>query len=200
MGQGGTSETTTASPARDERRGPLPVAGVGASAGGLAATSDLLRHLGPRPGIATVIVHHLDPAHESSLVEIFSRITALPVHTVSDGMRVEPDHVYVVPPNAGLAIANGTLGLRPRIEGSGPHHPIDRFFESLAVDRTVHALGVVVWPMVEHEADDALATAAARWAGSSEGSRKSRGTSGARGLLPGPGWVTSWSSCRTAAQ
>jgi two-component system CheB/CheR fusion protein len=91
-----------------------------------------------------VVVHHLDPSHESSLVDIFSRVTPLPVAAVSDGTRVESNHVYVVPPNAGLGIARGRLHLTPRLETGGLHLPIDRFLESLAHDRTDHAIGVVL--------------------------------------------------------
>lgn len=123
---------------------PFPIAGVGASAGGLAATSVLLQHLGPRPDVAVVVVHHLDPSHASSLVDIFSRITPLRVAVASEGMQVEPNHVYVVPPNAGLGITEGKLNLTPRLETGGLHLPIDRFFGSLARDRTVNALGVVL--------------------------------------------------------
>src|SRR5436190_22079994 len=77
----------------------FPIVGVGASAGGLAATTELLRQLGTQPGLGVVIVHHLDPAHDSSLVEILARSTPLPDHAISDGMRVESNHVYVIPPN-----------------------------------------------------------------------------------------------------
>src|SRR5450432_3288090 len=134
----------TASASGEKTPARFPVAGVGASAGGLAATTELLRHLGPRPDIGVVIVHHLDPSHESSLVDIFSRVTTLPVETVSDRMRVKPNHVYVVPPNTGVGIIDGRLSLTPRIETGGLHLPIDRFLESLAHDRTVQALGIVL--------------------------------------------------------
>ena len=97
------------------------IVGVGASAGGLAATTELLRNLGPEPGVAIVIVHHLDPTHESSLVEIFSRTTPLAVRSVSDGMIVAPNEVYVVPPNAGLLLLGGALKLTPRVETGGLH-------------------------------------------------------------------------------
>lgn len=90
----------------------FPIAGVGASAGGLAATTELLRHLGSRPGAGIVVVHHLDPTHESHHVDILSRVTSLPVEAAHDGRRVEPNHVYVVPPNARLAIEGGALRLK----------------------------------------------------------------------------------------
>jgi two-component system CheB/CheR fusion protein len=141
--EGKAAETTTTEP--DNRgRSLFPIVGVGASAGGLAATAELLRHLGATPGVAVVVVHHLDPTHESSLVEIFSRATPLPVHGASDDMPVEPNHVYVVPPNADLLLVDGLLKVTPRLVTNGRHLPIDRFFESLATDRTVYAVGVVL--------------------------------------------------------
>jgi two-component system CheB/CheR fusion protein len=113
----------------------FPIVAVGASAGGLAPTGELLHELGVEPGIALVIIHHLDPTHASGLIDILSRATALPVVAASDGARVEPNHVYVIPPNAGLLISQGVLKLVPRSEAGGLHLPINRFFESLALDR-----------------------------------------------------------------
>ncbi len=118
--------------------------GIGASAGGLAGTTELVRHLGASSGVGVVIVHHLDPTHESGLVEIFARATPMPVSTVVDGGRVEPNHVYVVPPNAGVVLHGGRLNLTPRIEEGGLHLPIDRFFESLADDRKTYSVGVLL--------------------------------------------------------
>ena len=123
---------------------PFPIAAIGASAGGLSPTCELLRELGARPGVAVVVVHHLDPTHESGLVDILSRASAMPVTATADGARVEPDHVYVVPPNAGLLIERGILKVVPRVEERGLHLPIDRFFESLAVDRDGLAVGIVL--------------------------------------------------------
>lgn len=122
----------------------FPIVGLGASAGGLVATTEVLRHLGPAPGIAVVVVHHLDPAHESGLVEICSRATALPVCEATDGMLVERDHVYVLPPNAGILIRSGRLILTPRVESGGLHLPIDHFFESLAADQAERAIAVLL--------------------------------------------------------
>jgi two-component system CheB/CheR fusion protein len=117
---------------------------IGASAGGLAPTVELLRDLGPRPGVALVIIHHLDPTHESGLVEILGRATSMPVAAATDGVAIEVDHVYCVPPNAGLLVRRGVLQIVPRVEIGGLHLPIDRFFESLAVDRDGLAVGVVL--------------------------------------------------------
>ena len=124
--------------------GSFPIAAVGASAGGLEPTAELLRGLGAEPHVATVIIHHLDPTHESGLVDILSRATTMPVVAAAEGARVEPNRVYVLPPNAGLLIRRGVLKLVPRSEEGGLHLPIDRFFESLALDRDGTAVGVVL--------------------------------------------------------
>jgi two-component system CheB/CheR fusion protein len=120
------------------------IAGVGASAGGLAPTVELLRELGTEPGIGIAVVHHLDPTRESGLVEILSRATAMSVAAASDGVAVMPNHVYVIPPNAGLLINRGILEVVPRVEEAGLHLPIDQFFESLALDQGELAAGVVL--------------------------------------------------------
>src|SRR6188768_2376435 len=122
----------------------FPVVGLGASAGGLAASSELLRRLGREPGVAVIVVHHLDPRHESSLVDIFARLTDMRVETARDGLKVQANHVYVVPPNAGLLLKGGALMLTQRLEQGGVHLPIDQFFESLAEDCGPAALGVLL--------------------------------------------------------
>ncbi len=121
-----------------------PIVGIGASAGGLSATVELLHHLGPTPNVALVVVHHLDPTHESNLVEILARATSMPVTQAAEGVRVEANHVYVVPPNATLRLERGALKLSPRVEAAGLHLPIDRFFESLAAERGPGAAGVLL--------------------------------------------------------
>jgi two-component system CheB/CheR fusion protein len=121
---------------------PFPIVAVGASAGGLAPTVELLGELAARPGIGIVIIHHLDPAQKSGLVEILARASAMPVAAATEGARVEPNRVYVVPPNTALLIDDGVLSVVPRADKGGPHLPIDRFCESLALDR--HGLAVAV--------------------------------------------------------
>lgn len=123
---------------------PFPIVAVGASAGGLAPTVALLHELGPRPELALVVLHHLDPTHESGLVEVLSRATSLSVVAATDGARVEPNRVYVLPPNAGLRIQAGVLRLVDRVDTGGLHLPIDQFFESLAIDQESLAVGVVL--------------------------------------------------------
>ena len=133
----------------EEREGhpecvPFPVVGIGASAGGLEGFTDLLTALSVSTGMAYVLVQHLDPAHESQLTQILSRATTLPVRQVTDGMRIEPNSVYVIPPNAGLTIARGTLHLAPRRADRTAHSPVDRFFESLAEAQRNLSVGVIL--------------------------------------------------------
>ena len=121
----------------------FPIVGVGASAGGLEACLQLLGHL-PATPLAVVVIQHLDPKHESKLAELLSKATSMQVSTAADGDRVLPGCVYVIPPNHGLVIEQGTLRLVPRAGGAGQYLPIDSFFRSLAADRGAHAIGVLL--------------------------------------------------------
>jgi two-component system, chemotaxis family, CheB/CheR fusion protein len=122
----------------------FPVVGIGASAGGLEAFTKLLKHLPGDTGMAFVLVQHLDPTHASALTELLSRATAMPVTEVRDGMRVEPNHVYVIPPNTNMAILHHRLSLMPRTEKLGLYLPIDYFLRSLAEDQRAGAVGVIL--------------------------------------------------------
>jgi two-component system CheB/CheR fusion protein len=84
-----------------------PVVGIGASAGGLEALTEFLQAMPADSGMAFVIVSHLGPEHKSALGEILSRVSRMPVREVEDGMALEPDHVYVMPPNRDMVIAEG---------------------------------------------------------------------------------------------
>ena len=123
---------------------PFPIVGVGASAGGLEAFTQLLGALPPGIGMGFVLVQHLDPDHESQLTEILGRATSLPVTTIVDNERVEPNHVYVIPRDTRLTINEGVLSLQPRPRTRGAYRPIDIFFESLARDQRERAVGVVL--------------------------------------------------------
>src|SRR5215510_8442210 len=122
----------------------FPVVGVGASAGGLEAFRQLLDHLPNDTGMAFLFVQHLDPARESILAELLSRATDMPVKEVKHGMRVEPNCLYVIPPNRNMAIVNGALLLAPRVETRGQHRPIDYFMRSLAEENHDRAIGVIL--------------------------------------------------------
>ena len=90
----------------------FPIVGVGASAGGLEAFTELLKHLPLDTGMGFVLVQHLDPEHESALTQLLARATSMPVREVTNNLRVEANHVYVIPPNTNLGIAQGVLKLR----------------------------------------------------------------------------------------
>lgn len=121
-----------------------PVVGLGASAGGLEAFQTFLTAASPDAGLAYVLVQHLDPNHESMLAELLSRRTNMPVRQVTDGMTVEPNNVYLIPPNASLVIENARLKLSGFSEPRGFRRPIDVFFRSLATDQGANAACVVL--------------------------------------------------------
>src|SRR4029453_17979208 len=104
---------------KPSERTTFPIVGIGASAGGLEAFSQLLRELPTDTGMAFVLIQHLDPRHESQLAEVLSRTTTMPVLTVTDRLRVKPDHVYVIPSTADMTIGGGALPLTP----PGTVHP-----------------------------------------------------------------------------
>src|SRR5216683_6417958 len=102
-------------------RALFPIVGVGASAGGLEAFTQLLQALGSGTEMAYVLVQHLDPSHQSALTELLAKATEMPVSQVADVTAVEPNHVYVIPPNVDMSIAQGILRLTPRTETLGRH-------------------------------------------------------------------------------
>ncbi|HVX60782.1 MAG TPA: chemotaxis protein CheB, partial [Pirellulales bacterium] len=122
----------------------LVVVGVGASAGGLGAFERLLRGLPEQPGFAIVLVQHLSPQHESALPSLLSPATPLPVVAIADGMALEANRVYVVPPNAQLRVVGRRLRLEPRPADLSQYTPIDYFFRWLAEDVQNRAVGVIL--------------------------------------------------------
>ena len=125
-------------------QGLCPVVGVGASAGGLDAATQMLRALPPKTGLAYVLVQHLDPNHESMLADLLAQHTSMPVRQAAQGTKVEPNHVYIIPPNVRMAIRKGILELSPRKEDRSRNLPIDYFFSSLAEDQRSRAIGIVL--------------------------------------------------------
>ncbi|WP_309729372.1 chemotaxis protein CheB [Chamaesiphon sp. OTE_75_metabat_556] len=139
-----------------------PIVGVGASAGGLEAFTQLLNHLPTDTGMAFVLIQHLDPTHASLLTELLAKTTAMPVMEVRDGMPVLPDRVYVIPPNREMTLVGNNLQLSTRKKTHGRYLPIDRFFQSLATDRQQQAIAVV---LSGADGDGALGLAAVKAAG-----------------------------------
>jgi two-component system CheB/CheR fusion protein len=123
----------------------LKIVGIGASAGGLEAFTELVRNLPANAPVAYVLVQHLDPTHRSLLSELLGRSATLPVQEIEPNTRVERNRIYVIPPNSDLSIENGVLQLTPREKTSGtPARSIDHFLKSLASDRGALAIGVVL--------------------------------------------------------
>jgi two-component system, chemotaxis family, CheB/CheR fusion protein len=122
----------------------FPIVGVGASAGGVEAFTQLLKALPKETGMAFVIIPHLDPTHDSAMAEILGRSTAMPVMQVTDEPLMQPNHVYVIPPDRNMIAADGHLKLVPRKEGRGPQRSIDLFLRSLAEDQQHRAIGVIL--------------------------------------------------------
>jgi len=118
------------------------IVGVGASAGGLEALGALFQHF-ILDSAAFVVVQHLAPDHESILTELLARSSKMRVLTAENGMKTQPGHIYVIPPNADLALLHGVLHLLP-LQGQRPHLPIDSFFRSLAEDWGSRAIGVIL--------------------------------------------------------
>ena len=122
----------------------FPIAGIGASAGGVQALEGFFRGLPPQPGIGLVVVTHLSPTRESRLPEVLTGFTTLPVHIAQHGMEVLPNTVYVIPADAVLGIENGRLQVRKQNAGLRERKPIDVFFSALAQDRDELAIGIVL--------------------------------------------------------
>jgi len=145
MGGSPRPKATGASAAPEFSQGnSFPIVGVGASAGGLEALSGFLKALPARTGMAVVVVQHLAPEHESALTQLLSKATTMPVLEVSDGMALERNHVYVIPPNKSMTIRGAALKLVPRERTSVPHHPIDEFCAALAREQKAAAIGVIL--------------------------------------------------------
>ena len=120
------------------------IAALGASAGGLEPLENFFRRMPADSDVAFVIVQHLAPDHASALPELLGRHTAMPVEQASDNKKVEPNHVYVIPPNATLTIKNGSLRVTRPIEARGARTPIDSFFSSLAEDCGENAVCIML--------------------------------------------------------
>lgn len=122
----------------------FPVVGIGASAGGLESLRLLLSKLSPITGMAYVFILHLSPDHKSQLAEILSKYTAMPVVEAVNNLRMEANNVYVIPPNAGISISDGSLMLETISRNDGPPLPIDGFFRSIAQHRKNTAVGILL--------------------------------------------------------
>src|SRR6185503_2766680 len=139
--------TEPTSPPFEETEGTqpkFPIVGLGASAGGLEACTQLLSGLTEELGMALVLVQHLAPQHHSILPDLLQSNSRMPVVQATHGIEVQPDHVYVIPPNVHLRIGEGRLWHMPRPEDRSQYTPIDYFFRTLADYAGAKAIGVIL--------------------------------------------------------
>lgn len=122
----------------------LFVAGIGASAGGLEALERLFKAMPHDTGVAFVVVQHLSPDFKSLMDELLARHTDLPIRRVENGMAVEPNTIFLIPPKKEMIISGGCLFLADKEKGHDLSLPIDHFFRSLAQDAGERAIGIIL--------------------------------------------------------
>ena len=141
-----TSETPGTIATPDAAATPFPIVGIGASAGGLAAFEAFFAGMpdDADPGMAFVLVQHLAPDHKSLLSDLMQRCTRMPVFEVADGIVVQPNRAYIIPPGHDMAFRDGALWLLEPSAPRGQRLPIDFFFRSLADELRERAIGIVL--------------------------------------------------------
>ena len=127
----------------NSRNEPLYIIGMGGSAGSLEAFDEFFRNMPTDTGLAFVLVSHLDPTHKGIMPELLQRITTMKVQQAKDGMKVRPNHVYIIPPNKDMSIMHGTLQLLVPSRPRGQRLPIDFFFRHLALDQKERSIGII---------------------------------------------------------
>lgn len=142
--QASASQPASADSAGREAPARHFVVGIGASAGGLDAIERFFDNVPPDCGLSFVLVQHLSPDFKSLMDELLARHTRMPIHRVKDGMVVEPNAVYLIPPKKSMALSEGRLLLTDQEQKSGLTMPIDVFLRSLAQDAGDRAIGVIL--------------------------------------------------------
>ncbi len=127
-----------------DKNSPIFIVGIGASAGGLKPIEDFFDHMPSDTGMAFVVVQHLSPDFKSLMDELLARHTDMPIHKVVDGVTVEPNSIYLIPPKKSMAIEDGKLRLTDKAINSGLNLPIDVFFRSLAQHVGKQAVGIIL--------------------------------------------------------
>jgi two-component system, chemotaxis family, CheB/CheR fusion protein len=120
------------------------IVALGASAGGLEALESFFTGMPADAGFGFVVVQHLAPDHASVLASLLARRTSMLVEQAQDGIKVAPNRVYIIPPNATLTVRNGTLHVESPAEPRGYRMPIDSLFSSLAEDRAANAVCIML--------------------------------------------------------
>ncbi|PIE83478.1 MAG: chemotaxis protein CheR [Candidatus Contendobacter odensis] len=123
---------------------PVYYVGIGASAGGLEALEAFFVQMPTESGMAFIVIQHLSPDYKSMMVELLSKRTDMKVQRAEEGMRVEANSVYLIPPKKNLSIFHGKLLLSESDHSRGLNLPIDVFLRSLADDQTEKAIGIIL--------------------------------------------------------
>jgi two-component system CheB/CheR fusion protein len=137
-----TKKSSTSS-VKQVKRKSFPIVGIGGSAGAFPSFEKFFNHLPADSGMAFVLVLHLDPNHKGQVAEIIKNYTAMPVIEASDGVEIEPDKVYVIPPNKDMGMHNRKLLLLNPAKPNGYRQPIDYFLQSLAEDQWNKAVAII---------------------------------------------------------
>ena len=134
------SKDASAEPAKPA----FKIVGIGTSAGGLGALRALFSKMPPQPGVPFVVVMHLSPEHKSHLPELLQPHCPMPVQQVNETLKLEPNRIYVIPPNANLDAVDTHLRLSTLEQNRPERAPIDHFFRTLAETSDGQAIGVVL--------------------------------------------------------
>jgi two-component system CheB/CheR fusion protein len=133
-----------ATPKQQKNKPVFPIVGIGGSAGAFQSFEKFFTHMPVDSGMAFIIVLHLDPNHKGQVGELIQKYTLMPVHEAVDGMQIEADHVYVIPPNKDMGIHNRKLLLLNIAKANMQRQPIDYFLQSLADDQWDKAVGIIM--------------------------------------------------------
>ena len=142
--EGKSSSELLKSKTSKTRKDQFPIVGIGASAGGLEALGEFFESMPSNSGMAFVVIQHLDPHRVGMMPELLQRITRMKVMQASDGLKVKPDCIYVIPPNKSMTLLHGALYLFDPVEIRGLRLPVDIFFRSLAEDQREMSIGIVL--------------------------------------------------------
>ena len=128
---------------KDNTNKPI-IIGIGASAGGLAAIENLLKHTQPPKNTSYVIIQHLNPTHKSIMQDIIQKYTTLQVKEIKKNITIQPNHIYLKPPDKDIILKNNKIQVEEPITHKGLNLPIDRFFKSLATSKKHQAISIIL--------------------------------------------------------
>lgn len=138
------STTSNPTPKKKTAKGTFPIVAIGASAGGLEAITELLKYLSPNTGMAFIYVQHLSPDHESMLTSLLAKATEMRVQEIQDKVLIEPNNLYVIPPDKEISVVKRHIKVTPRPAEPKYNLPIDVLFSSLADSLKEKIIGIIL--------------------------------------------------------